>query len=106
MIKEVEERKGMKGRIYNHTAVELPLQSLVLAVDACVGKTTVHTLQPFLLAQHSFCVLSAKQEQTEVMFSLKNSSPNVQEIPTTWHPNGPIPCDFPQNYLPFAFTVN
>lgn len=54
MIKEVEERKGMKGRIYNHTAVELPLQSLVLAVDACVGKTTGYTLQPFLLAQHSF----------------------------------------------------
>ena len=40
------------------------------------------------------------------MLSLKINLHNAHEIATTWHPNGPIPCDFPQNYPLFAFTVN
>ena len=96
----------MKGHIYY--AVELtPRGSFCKQMLVCLGVETItgQTLQSLPLPQHSFCVLSAEKEQREVMLSLKINLHNAHKIATTWHPNGPIPCDFPQNYPPFAFTT-
>lgn len=84
MVKEAKERKGMIRWIYNHTVVELPWPEAASARRRwclCGGKTTCQALQPFLLAQCSLHVLSAKKEQTEGMFSLKINLPMLMRSP-------------------------